>query len=458
MHKKPYETDFDLIVIGTGAAGEVAAYLSSKKGKKVAVVESRVIGGECPNFGCIPTKAVLQSAEVYATAKQASKFGIRATAEPNFSTIREWKDLVISRTGTSAGEIIYRREGIRLLKGEAHFLNPWTISIKGNRYTADKFLIATGTKSIIPPITGLEEAGFITYEQALDLKKPPRSLFIIGGGVIGCEFAQIFSSFDSKVTIADIAPRLLNLEDPEVGIALADTFTNQGLKVLTDTKIVRVSKVGKKKMVNYEREGKTHQITVDEILLATGKAPNTDLGLENAGVKYTKAGITVNKYLQTSAKHIYAAGDVTGPYRFTHTASYQSRIVAQNLYSNNKKAVAYHAVPRCIFVDPEIACVGQTEAQLQAKKIRYQVSKIPIGIIGRANTSDVENGFVKVIANKKGVLVGASIMSPRAGEMIHELTLAIQHRMKASAITETIHAFPTWSEAIRLACHKIRVR
>lgn len=457
--KPPHSPDFELMVIGTGAGGEVAAYLAGQAGRKVAIVESHVVGGECPNFGCVPTKALLQAAETYQTAKESQRFGITAHPTIDYKAIKEWKDQAVRGTGTYEGSVVYKREGIRYIHGRAHFLDPWTVSVDGNRYTAERFLIATGTHSIVLPITGLKEAGYITYEQAIDLTKLPKSLFVIGGGAIGCEFAQLFSSFGVKVTIAEIADRLVALEDPEVGVLLSDIFTKRGITVATGSKVVRVSKAkhGKGKVVSYETDGKTHSVIVDEILMSTGKAPNTDLGLENAGVAYDKRGVTVNKYLQTSAKHIYAAGDVVGPYRFTHTASYQSRVVAKNIFKTRPtQATDYHAIPRCVFVDPEIACVGLTEAELIVKKVKYQTAMVPISVIGRANTSQVSDGFVKVIADKKGKLLGASIVSPRAGEIIHELTLAIQHGMYASDIVETVHAFPTWSEAVRMACHKLR--
>lgn len=453
----PHHTDYDLIVIGTGAGGEVAAYLAAEAGHKVAIVESHVVGGECPNFGCVPTKALLHASEIYTAAKNGSKFGIHANPTIDGKGVKAWKDQAVRGTGTYAGSVVYKREGIRYIHGRAHFLDPWTVSIAGNRYTAHKFLVATGSHSIILPITGLKEAGFITHEEAINLTKIPKSLFVIGGGPIGSEFAQYYAAMGTKVSIADITDRIVAIEDPEVGILIGELFTRRGINVLTSAKVVRIKKTKQGKVVSYEKDGKTHTVTVEEILCATGKAPNTDLGLENAGVAYDKRGITVNKYMQTSAKHIYAAGDVVGPYRFTHTASYQSRIVAKNIFRTIPVAsVDYRAVPRCVFVEPEVACVGPTEQQLKDQKVRYQSAMVPISIIGRANTSDVHDGFVKVIADKKGRLLSASIVSPRAGEMIHELTLAIQHRLKASDIYETIHAFPTWSEAVRMACHKIK--
>lgn len=457
-HKKPAYYDYDLIVIGTGAGGGVAAHIAAKAGKKVAVVEMEKLGGECPNFGCVPTKALLMAAETYQSALHGQRFGLSAEkVSYDYKVVKGWKDRAVMHTGTEEGEAFFVREGIRIIHGSAHFINPWSISVNGRRYIAHKFLIATGTKSVVPPIPGLAEAGFMTYRDAIELSAAPKSLFVIGGGAIGCEFTQLFSSFGTKVHIADMAPRLIALEDPEVGELVGALFKNRGVEVHTGAKLTRISKDGKKKTAHFEIDGKTHQVAVDEILLSSGKAPNTDLGLENAGVAYDRGGIKVNDNMQTSCKHIYAAGDIVGPYRFTHTASYQSRVAAHNmLHRDNPVRANYHAVPRCVFVEPEVACVGYTEQQLKDKNFAYQVAAVPITVIGRANTSGVDSGFVKVLAGKGGTLLGASIVSPRAGEMIHELTLAIQHNMKARQVAETIHAFPTWSEAVRVACNKIK--
>lgn len=457
-HKRPTYFDFDLLVIGTGSGGGVAAHTAAKAGKKVAVIEADTLGGECPNYGCVPTKSLLKAAEVYETARGGERFGIKAKELSfDYKAIRAWKDAAVDHTGTEEGEQFYKSLGIKVIHGYAHFIDPWTVSVGGLRYHAKNFLIATGTKSVVPPIPGLAETGFITYREAIDLTKPLGSVFVIGGGAIGCEFAHLFQVFGSKVHIADIAPRLLCLEDPEVGELVGALMEQRGISVHTSAKIVRVAKNGSQKTVSFEKDGHTHRVTVDEVLLSSGKAANTDLGLENAGVEYDRGGIKTNDFMQTTAKHIYAAGDVVGPYRFTHTASYQSRIAAHNMYHREKKVKArYYAVPRCVFISPEVASVGVSEQQLIDKKYPYQVGAVPITVVGRANTSGVDSGFVKVLASKHGVIVGASIVGPNAGEMIHELTLAVQHRMTARQISETIHAFPTWSEAVRSACQRLK--
>ena len=459
MPKAQRVHDYDLIAIGSGAGGGVAAHLSARAGHKVAIVEDDTVGGECPNFGCVPTKALLQAAELYRSATEAKKFGIKVSAlNFNYPAIKKWKDLAVKRTGTADGERAYSADGIAVISGHAHFISPHEISTGQRRFTAKKFLVATGTSNFIPPIEGLSESGFITYRDAIDLTKPLKSVFIIGGGAIGCEFAELFATFGTKVTIADFAPRLLTKEDAAVGELIQAVFEHQnGINVHISTEVVKIEAKAGKKTVYFRTSGKIQSVKVDEVLVATGKVPHTDLGLENAGVEYDKHGIKVNDFMQTSSPHIYAAGDVTGKMMFTHVASYQSRIAAHNMFRPKREWIKalYHAIPRVTFVAPEAAGVGATEDELKSRKINYQVGAAAVSVIGRANTADNDIGFVKVLADKQGILLGAAIVSPRAGEMIHELALAIQHGLTAQAIVDTVHAFPTWSEAVRVACAKI---
>lgn len=458
--KKPLHVDFDLLVIGTGAGGGVAAHMFAGKKKKVGVIEQEKIGGECPNYGCVPTKAILQAAETYKVVKNASQFGISVgSVSVNMHSIKQWKDTAVKNTGTDEGLEAYKSDGITVINGHAHFLDPWTISVNGKRYTSHQFLIATGTHDMVPPIPGLKECGYIGYRDALELTTLPKRLCIIGGGAIGSEFGHYFSTFGTHVELIEFAPRLLAKEDEEMGELLEALFTQRGMQVHTESKVVKIEKKGAKKLVSFEKYGKIHTIQVDEILLAAGKVPNTDLGLENAHVDYdVHKGIHIDQYMQTSQPHIYAAGDVTGGYMFTHVASFQSRLAALNMLSPLKHATDYRAVPRCVFVDPEFASVGATEEELKAKGKKYQVAAVPTSIIGRANTTGEDTGFVKIIADKKGRILGASIVAPRAGEMIQELVLAVQWRMRASKIDYTMHAYPTWSQAVRICASKIHCR
>lgn len=456
---KKQQHDFDLIVIGSGAGGSVAAHLAKKAGLTVAIVEADMIGGECPNIGCVPTKALLQAAEIYEAAKHGSKFGIRGTTVGyNYPSIKAWKDLAVRRTGTYLGEEVFNKEGISVIHGRAHFIDAHTITVGVARFSAKHFLVATGSKAFIPPIPGLHQTGFITFKEAIDLTRPPRSLAILGGGAIGCEFAQLFAIFGTKVHIIDLANRLLPKEEPEVSELLEERFSDQySMSVHLGASVEKVESFGGKKRLTLRKGKRSALLAVDEILVATGKRGNVDIGLENAGVAHQNSAIIVNPYLQTTAPHIFAAGDCVGPYLFTHMSTYQSRIAANNLVHPKKMVAAdYKAVPRCIFTNPEVASVGTTEAELKEARQAYNSALVPITVIGRANTSDVGDGFIKVLSDKKtGILLGATIVCPHAGEAIHELTLAIQNNLTAAQVAGTIHAFPTWSEAVRVACAKL---
>jgi len=455
MAKQTY--DYDLIVLGSGGGGSVAALIAAGAGKRVAIVEPGEMGGECPNYGCVPTKSLLHAAEIYDAAKHAQQFGIRSgTLTYNYPSLKAWKDMAVYRTGTGEGKRLYEAEGIKVLEGEAHFISDHEVTVNRRHISAESFIIATGTHSSIPPIEGLEKAGYITFKEAVNLTRPPKSLFIVGAGSVGCEFAELFSVFGSKVHLADITPRILPKEDEEVSELVRDTFENErGMEILTNAKVLRVAKEGLAKRVYFQQGAIEKSVKVDEVLVATGKLANVDIGLENAGVEYTPRGIQTNEFMQTTARNIYAAGDVVGPYNYTHTAIYQSRIAANNILHKQKVAADYRAVPRVVFLSPEVASVGLSEDECIKRDMPIKKAIAPVAIIGRANTSNVERGFVKVIADRHGVLVGASIVSPRAGEMIHELTLAIQMRLQAADVANTIHAFPTWSEAVRIACSKV---
>jgi mercuric reductase len=448
--------DFDLIVIGSGAGGGVGANYAASRGKKVAIFEREAIGGECPNWGCVPTKALLHAADTYESAMEAAQYGIHTgEVKYDYQQVKKWKDLVVSRTGTAEGAKVFTDEGIKYFTGEARFVSPHEVEISGSRLKARHFLIATGSEVFIPPIPGLAEAGYITFREAVDFFKLPKSIFVLGGGAIGCEFAQLFSTFGVKIHIADITPRLLAREDIDIGDLVGALFSSRGIEVLTESAVVGVEKKGGSRIVHYEHKGQRHSVKVDEVLVATGKRPVTNIGLEAAGVKYSRAGITVNRQMQTSQPHIYAAGDCVGPFLFTHTAAYQSKIAAHNMFSRRKLRTGYGAIPRAIFVKPEVAAVGLSEQDAKGQHIRYRVGAAPINILGRANTANELNGFVKVLVDSSGVIIGASIVSPRAGEMIHQLALAIKLKATAREVAEMVHAFPTFSEAIKFACAQV---
>lgn len=454
---KKQKFDFDLIVIGSGAGGSAAATIAAREGKKVAIIESDTFGGTSPNWGDVPIKSLLHAAQLYDEARLGARFGIRSnTLGYNYPSLRAWKDLAIKRTGAGGNKTYYENEGITAIKGSAHFLSPHEISVNRHQYSAASFLIATGADWKIPDIQGLGDISYATPRTVLETMKPPKSLYIIGGGTTGVELAQLMAIFGTKVYIGEVASRLLPDFDEEAGQLLEKLLTQQkGVTVLTQTRTLTVEKENVAYRVTYTRGGHERSVRVDEILVCTGRMPNVDLGLENAGVEYSAKGILVNDHLQTTAKHIYTAGAVLGRGGLTHSALLESRIAANNLLSKSKLAPDYTATPYLVFTHPGVASVGLTEDDCLRRDLQIRKATSPLNIIARSNTSDYRDGFVKLIADKKGVVLGATVVSPHAGEVIHELALAIKYGHTAAEIAATPHAFLTWSEAVRVAASRL---
>ncbi len=449
--------DYDLIVIGSGAGGSAAATIAAREGKRVAVIEEDTFGGDSPNWSDIPTKALLHVARVYDESRHANRFGLRtSTLGYNYPSIRAWKDLVVKRTGAANNRRFYENHGISAFNGKAHFLTPHEITVNRRHLSAGQFLIATGSSWVTPKIQGLTEVEFFTPRTILETLRPPKSLFIIGGGQYGIEIAQLMATFGTKVYIAEQAGRLLPSLDSEVGEAVERVLTEQkGATILTHSRVLSVEKEGLGKRILITRGGAEKTIKADEILVATGRQPNVDLGLENASVRYTPKGIETNEYLQTSTKHIYAAGDVLGKDSHTHTALLESRIAAHNMFARTKTAPDYTATPNVIYSFPEIAHVGLSEDDCRRRDLSINKAVAPLSIIARSNTADFRDGFVKLISDKKGVLIGGTIMAPHAAELIHEVGLAVKHGLTATQLADTPHAFLSWSEAVRVAAQKL---
>ncbi|HRJ90590.1 MAG TPA: NAD(P)/FAD-dependent oxidoreductase [Candidatus Saccharibacteria bacterium] len=455
MAKKSF--DYDLIVIGSGAAGSSAATVAARAGKRVAIVEADTFGGDSPNWSDVPTKALLHAAQLFDEARHGARFGLRSsTLGYNYPNLRAWKDLAVKRTGAGGNRSFYDKAGITTYAGSAHFLSPNEISVNRRHLSAAEFVVATGSSWIAPDIQGLKNVSYLTPRTILESLRPPKSLFVIGGGTVGVELAQLMAIFGTKVYIAEVASRLLPKEDEEVGTLLERLLhEHKGITTLTQTRVLTVQKEGLGIKVTYSRGGAEKSVRVDEILVAAGRQPNVDLGLDNASVRYSPKGIDVNTYLQTSAKHIFAAGDVLGLGSYTHTALMEGRIAAHNVLHKQKVAPDYTATPRLTFTYPGVASVGLSADDCLKRDLRTHTAIAPLNSVARSNTSDFRDGFVKLISDSTGVLLGATVVAPHAAEIVHELALAIKHRMTVMDIADTPHAFLSWSEAVRVAALRV---
>ena len=449
--------DYDLIVIGSGAAGSVAAEIAARAGLKTAVVEAEMLGGSAPNLSDVPVGALLEAAHSFAKIQADANLGLRtANLGFNYPSVKNWKELAVRRSGASAtGDYLTSRR-VEVVRGRAHFISRNEISIGRRHLSSEKFLLATGSRNLIPDIIGLENVDYLTPATAINLTKPPKTLAIVGAGATGVQFAELLAIFGTKVYLFEAKKRILSEFDDEVSRELVMVFANRGVEILTSSRVVEAASDGPLTRVKFLRGETEHTVKVEKILLAAGREPNTDLGLENAGVEYDKTGIKVNEFLQTTSRNIWAAGDVLGRFANTHAAIYEARIAAHNLTSRDKQAASYGAVPRVVWTQPEVATTGLTENDLVREDVKFHRSLVANTAVARANIANFSAGFAKILTDQRGVILGATVVAPHAAETINELSLAIRAGLTAYQIAETLHPFGSWSEAIRLACAKIK--
>lgn len=456
--KKP-KFDFDLIVIGTGAGGSAAAILAAKNGLRVAVVEKDLLGGESPNYGEIPNRAIFHTAKVFFEAQKASKTGLRTAGLGfNFPALLSWRDLTIKRTGAHDNLDFYERSGIKTIRGNARFINPHEITVNQKHFSSKNFLIATGTEFKIPNITNLENVKFFTPKTIFETTRPPKSIFIIGGGSEAVEIAQILAIFGTKVYLSEVSSRILPKEDEEIGIALENAMIDEmKIAVLTNTRVVAVEADRMGKKVIFQRGGEEKFVRVDEVLVSDGRLANTDIGLENANVEYDESGIIVDNLLQTSSKHILASGAVISGSASTTEALIQSRVAAHNILKPRQKiSPEVEFSPRITNSLPEVASVGLSEDDCIKRDLRVKTAIAPLNLIARSNTENFSHGFVKLICDNKGRILGGSIVAPEASSLIGEIALAAKMGMNAHDLATLPHAFQSWSEAIRVCANRIR--
>lgn len=443
----------DLIVIGGGAGGLVVASVASQLGLEVTLIDKETrLGGDCLHYGCVPSKSLISVAKVAALMRRADEFGLGA-ADPqvNLGQINDHVRAVIDRIQMHDDPERFRGYGCEVLLGSpAEFVSPHEVRVGGRVIWGKRFVIATGSSPLVPPLPGLAKAGFLTSQNLFSLRDLPGRLLVLGGGPVGLEMAQAFARLGSQVTVVEQSPHLLPREDPELTDALRARLTMEGVVVHTSKSAERVIMQGEVRVV--ECTGGL-RLEADEILVAAGRSPNVaGLSLEAAGIGYDAKGIVVDRRLRTSQKHIYACGDVCGPFQLTHVAEYQAGVIISNALFRFPKKADYRVVPRATFTDPELASVGLTEQQAREQGIAPEVLRFPFARVDRALTDGEAHGLIKLVT-RKGKLLGASILGPHAGELIHEITLAMKTGSSLGDISATIHAYPTLSQAHRRAAN-----
>lgn len=436
--------EYDLVVIGGGSAGLLAAGVAAALKAKVALIERDRLGGDCLWYGCVPSKSLIHASRVAYDVKHADRFGIYCKdPEIDFAKAIGHVQGVISTIQPHDSPERFEGLGVEVIFGSGKFIDRKTFEVNNRQLKARAFIIATGSRPAKLPIPGLESAGYITNEEVFSITERPESLAIIGGGPIGCELGQAFSRLGTKVTIIASRDRLLPKEDPEAVEVIHQQFTSEGIRFLLNTKAEKVEVVDDKKYIWAGGE----KIVADEILVAAGRQPNVEtLNLDAAGVKMGKKGIEVNNKLQTSNPRIYACGDVIGGYQFTHVAGYQANVALKNALFLPIFKAEDRVIPWATFTDPELARVGLTE---QEARERYgndiYIIKQEFAEVDRAQAEAATAGFAKIIVRRNGEILGAHMVGAAAGELIHEIVLAMSHKLKISALGG-IHIYPTLAE------------
>jgi dihydrolipoamide dehydrogenase len=447
---------FDVIIVGGGPAGYVCAIRAAQLGLATAVVERDKLGGVCVNIGCIPTKALLHSAYVAnLLAHDAKELGIDVGSVKTDYGVAMRRSRKVSEQNSKGVDFLMKKHKVTVLKGTGVLGRNRTVRVGKDEYQARKaMIIATGSRVKGIPQIGLEidKTTVISSDEALFLEKPPASLVIVGAGAVGCEFADIFNAFGTKVTLIEALPRILPFEDAESSDALSKSYKKRGITVVAGVKVMKANVQKDKVSLEIESNGKTETVEAEKVLMAAGRAVNTEgLGLQEAGVQLDERGfVKVNlATLETTAQGVYAIGDVAGPPMLAHKGSREGVVVAERIAGHHPQAIKYDNVPSVTYCHPEVASIGLNEDQAKQKKLDYQVGRFPFSANGRARTANETEGFVKIIRDKKyGEILGAHIVGSHASEIIHELTVARENEYTVEEVDLAIHAHPTLSEAI----------
>ncbi|MBB1305281.1 FAD-dependent oxidoreductase [Pseudoalteromonas sp. SR43-5] len=463
-YTKPKKFDRNMIVIGAGAGGLVTSYIAAAVKAKVTLIEAGEMGGDCLNYGCVPSKAVIKSAKIAEQIRHGENYGLEnATPQFSFKKVMARVHIVIADVAPHDSVERYTDLGVDVVKGYGKLIDPWTVEIKLNdggtqTLTARTIVIATGARPFVPPLPGIEETGYVTsdtlWNKFAELDEAPKKLVVLGGGPIGSELAQSFARLGSSVTQIEMAERIMIKEDLEVSTFAHEALTESGVNILTSHQALRCEARDGKKYIVVKHNDKEIDIEYDELLCAVGRSARLKgYGLEELGIETNRTVVT-NEYLETLYPNIFAAGDIVGPYQFTHVAAHQGWYAAVNgLFGHLKKfKVDYRVIPWTTFIDPEVARVGLNEQDAKDKGIDYEITRFEFEELDRAITDSATKGFIKVITPKgKDKILGVTVVSEHAGDLIAEFVLAMKHGLGLNKILGTIHSYPTWAEGNKYA-------
>jgi pyruvate/2-oxoglutarate dehydrogenase complex dihydrolipoamide dehydrogenase (E3) component len=448
------------VVIGAGTAGLVSAAIAAGLGARVALVEKERMGGDCLNVGCVPSKALVRAARAWKASRELGEFGVHVPPEAvryEFAEVMERMRGLRAQLGVHDSARRFASMGVDVYFGAAKFNGPETIQVGESTLSFSRAVVCTGTRPNVPEVAGLAEIGFLTNENVFNLTKLPERLAVVGGGPLGCELAQCFARFGSKVTVLEQTARILPREEDDAATLVQEQLRADGVAFISNARLTRAERRGREKVLHFEREGFPWELQVDEVLLGVGRAPNVEgLGLEIVGVDHgVKSGIEVNKYLQTTNPRIYAAGDVCSAFKFTHVADAHARIVVQNALFPHPVGLGQASaeslvIPWCTYTDPELAHVGSTEKELKTREIPFETISVPMSEVDRAVIDGEQRGFARVhLRRGSDRILGATIVASHAGDLINELTGLMQSGRGLASLGRTIHPYPTQSEVTK---------
>ncbi|MBN8689380.1 MAG: dihydrolipoyl dehydrogenase [Armatimonadetes bacterium] len=450
--------DADVVVIGGGPGGYVAAIKAAQSGLKTICVEKEFLGGTCLNWGCIPSKAMIASVETYQHIKHADAMGVVVNGDVSidFAKFSARRDKIVQTQRGGIG-MLFKKKGVESVEGFAKFVDKNTIEVEkdGQKRTikAKNFVIASGSKIIVPPIPGLQggrEDGIWTSDDGVTAPHVPKSMLIIGGGVIGVEFSYVFNGLGTDVTVVEMMPRPIPMMEDELGTELQKLLTKQGVKFMVESAVEKLEKTKGGWKVYVKTGGETKVVEVEVVLVAVGRRAFTDnMNMEAVGIELHRGGVTTDATLKTSAPNIYAIGDVRGHIQLAHTASYEASVAIDNIAKGTNREADYRAVPNCIYTQPEVASVGMTEAQAKEQGYEVEIGKFTFRPLGRAMAINQQDGFVKIVADKKyGEILGVHMIGPYVTDLIAQAVVAIKLEATVEVMIDTIHAHPTLSEVM----------